>query len=38
VRRVGSYGLPHCLRITVGDEEACARVAAAMGAFRARVA
>jgi len=36
VRRVSSYGLPHCLRITVGDDDACARVAAAMAEFRAR--
>lgn len=34
VRRVASYGLPHCLRITVGDEAGCARVAAAVRAFR----
>jgi histidinol-phosphate aminotransferase len=34
VRRVGSYKLPHCLRITVGDEAACRRVAHAMGTFR----
>jgi len=34
VRRVASYGLPHCLRITVGDAAACDRVAAAMAAFR----
>jgi histidinol-phosphate aminotransferase len=26
VRRVGSYGLPHCLRITVGTAEECAMV------------
>ena len=26
VRRVGSYGLPHCLRITVGTEEECGMV------------
>jgi histidinol-phosphate aminotransferase len=35
VRRVGGYGLPACLRITVGDEPACRRVAAAVAAFRA---
>ncbi|MDF0603023.1 histidinol-phosphate transaminase [Psychromarinibacter sp. C21-152] len=34
VRRVGGYGLPHCLRITVGDESACRRVAHAIGQFR----
>ena len=35
VRRVAGYGLPHCLRITVGDDAACARVADAVAAFRA---
>ncbi len=39
VRRVGSYGLPHCLRITVGLEEECRLVAETlaehMGAFEA---
>ena len=25
-RRVGSYGLPQCLRITIGDEDACRAV------------
>ena len=34
VRRVASYGLPHCLRITVGDEAACRRVAHAIGQFK----
>ena len=34
VRRVGGYGLPHCLRITVGDESSCRRVAHAIGQFR----
>jgi len=38
VRRVGNYGLPHCLRITVGDDAACARVAAAVAEFRAGAA
>lgn len=33
VRQVGSYGLPQCLRITVGDEAACRRVAHVIGAF-----
>ena len=33
VRRVAGYGLPHCLRITVGDEAACRRVAHAVGEF-----
>ena len=35
VRRVGGYGLPHCLRITVGDEASCRRVAHAVGQFKA---
>ena len=34
VRKVGGYGLPHCLRITVGDEAACRRVAHAIGQFK----
>jgi histidinol-phosphate aminotransferase len=34
VRRVASYNLPHCLRITVGDEASCRRVAHAIGAFK----
>jgi histidinol-phosphate aminotransferase len=34
VRRVGSYGLPHCLRITVGDEPACRRVVHAIAQFK----
>ncbi|WP_111734452.1 histidinol-phosphate transaminase [Roseovarius amoyensis] len=33
VRRVAGYKLPHCLRITVGDEPACRRVAHAVGNF-----
>uniref|UniRef100_UPI00262D0F68 pyridoxal phosphate-dependent aminotransferase n=1 Tax=uncultured Amaricoccus sp. TaxID=339341 RepID=UPI00262D0F68 len=33
VRKVAGYGLPAALRITVGDERACARVAEAVGAF-----
>lgn len=33
VRRVASYQLPHCLRITIGDEAACGRVAAVVAAF-----
>ena len=33
VRQVESYGLPHALRITVGDESACRRVAHVIGAF-----
>jgi histidinol-phosphate aminotransferase len=35
VRRVSGYGLPHCLRITIGDEAACRRVAHAIGQFKA---
>lgn len=38
VRRVGGYGLPHCLRITVGDEAACRRVAHAIGQFKGQQA
>ncbi len=34
VRRVASYGLPHCLRITIGDEAACKRVATEIAAFK----
>ncbi len=34
VRRVSSYGLPQCLRITIGDEAACRRVADALAAFK----
>jgi histidinol-phosphate aminotransferase len=34
VRRVAGYGLPHCLRITVGDESGCRRVAHAIGQFK----
>ena len=34
VRRVTSYKLPHCLRITVGDESSCRRVAHAIGQFK----
>lgn len=36
VRRVAGYGLPNCLRITVGDEAACRRVAHAIGQFKGR--
>jgi len=35
VRRVAGYGLPHCLRITVGDESGCRRVVHAIGQFKA---
>ena len=34
VRRVAGYGLPNCLRITVGDESSCRRVAHAVGQFK----
>lgn len=34
VRRVASYKLPHCLRITVGDEAGCRRIAYAVGQFK----
>jgi len=34
VRRVASYGLPDCLRITVGDEAACRRVVHAIAQFK----
>jgi histidinol-phosphate aminotransferase len=34
VRRVAGYNLPHCLRITVGDEASCRRVAHAMAQFK----
>ncbi|AGT08070.1 histidinol-phosphate transaminase [Paracoccus aminophilus] len=35
VRRVPGYGLPNCLRITVGDEASCRRVAHVIGKFMA---
>ncbi|MDO5642739.1 MAG: histidinol-phosphate transaminase [Paracoccus sp. (in: a-proteobacteria)] len=35
VRRVAGYGLPHCLRITIGDEPSCRRVAHVIGLFMA---
>jgi histidinol-phosphate aminotransferase len=34
VRRVTGYGLPNCLRITIGDEASCRRVAHAVGLFK----
>ena len=34
VRKVAGYGLPNCLRITVGDESACRRVAHAVAQFK----
>jgi len=33
VRRVAGYGLPQCLRITIGDEAACRAVADCVGCF-----
>ena len=33
LRRVGSYGLPHCLRITVGTAEECALVIEGLSEF-----
>jgi len=35
VRRVAGYGLPACLRISIGDEPSCRRVAHAVGQFKA---
>ena len=34
VRKVGGYGLPNCLRITVGSEADCRRVATTVRRFR----
>lgn len=34
VRSVASYKLPHCLRISVGDEASCRRVAHAIAQFK----
>jgi len=34
-RQVGAYGLPHCLRITIGTEEECGEVAEALSSFMA---
>lgn len=34
VRRVAGYKLPNCLRITIGDEASCRRVAHAIAAFK----
>jgi histidinol-phosphate aminotransferase len=34
VRHPVGYGLPHCLRITVGDEAACRRVVHAIGQWK----
>lgn len=35
VRKVGGYGLPNCLRITIGDEASCRRVVHIVGQFMA---
>ena len=35
VRTMGGYGLPHCLRVTIGMAEECAAVAAIVSAFMA---
>lgn len=34
VRQVAGYKLPHCLRITIGDESSCRRVAHAIAQFK----
>ncbi len=34
VRMVAGYNLPNCLRITIGDEASCRRVAAAVAEFK----
>ena len=34
VRRVAGYKLPHCLRITIGDEASCRQVAHAVAQFK----
>jgi len=34
VRKVAGYGLPNCLRITVGDENGCRRIATAVAEFK----
>lgn len=34
IRQVSGYNLPHCLRITVGDESACRRVVHAVAQFK----
>ncbi len=36
VRKTTGYGLPHCLRITVGDEAGCRRVAHTVKSFKER--
>lgn len=34
VRRVAAYGLPECLRITIGDEPSCRRIAHSVAQFK----
>jgi histidinol-phosphate aminotransferase len=36
VRNVASYGLPHCLRVTIGTDEDCAAVTEALTEFTTR--
>lgn len=36
VRKVAGYGLPNCLRITVGDEASCRRVVHSVAGFKGR--
>ncbi len=36
VRKVAGYGLPNCLRITVGDEASCRRVVHSIAGFKGR--
>jgi histidinol-phosphate aminotransferase len=36
VRNVGSYGLPHCLRVTIGTDEECLAVTGALREFTTR--
>ena len=36
LRGVANYGLPHCLRLTVGTEDANRKVVAALAEFQAR--
>jgi histidinol-phosphate aminotransferase len=38
VRQVAGYKLPHCLRITVGDESACRRVVHTIAQFKGAIA
>lgn len=37
VRKVAGYKLPHCLRITVGDESGCRRVVHAVAQFKGAI-